>query len=82
MAVGFWRKLVDFAKKVWGGIQKGAQIASKYVMPVAKTFTSLLSKSDNKKAAEVGSTLHTGLGKISPIIKQLSGDRRSRSEQT
>ena len=48
MAVGFWSKLVELAKKIWNGVKTGAEIATKYVMPIAKHTTSLLNKSDNK----------------------------------
>ena len=72
MAVGFWAKLVDLAKKIWNGVKTGAQVATKYVLPVAKQATSLLSKSDNKTAARVGGDLYQGLGKISPLIAKLA----------
>ena len=73
MAAGFWQKFVDFAKKVWGGVQKGADIAKKYVIPIIKHTTSLLSKSDNKDVAQIATDVDEGLGKISPLIKKLSG---------
>ena len=73
MAAGFWQKFVDFAKKVWGGVQKGADIAKKYVIPIVRHTTSLLSKSDNKDVAKIASDVDEGLGKITPLIKKLRG---------
>ena len=72
MAVGFWSKLVDLAKKIWGGIKKGSEVVQKYIMPVAKQATSLLSKSDNKSVAQMAGDLHEGLGKISPLVRKLA----------
>ena len=72
MGVGFWAKVVDLARRIWGGVKKGAKIATRYVLPVAKQATSLLSKSDNKTAARVGGDLYQGLGKISPLIAKLA----------
>ena len=72
MAVGFWSKLVELAKKIWNGVKTGAEIATKYVMPIAKHTTSLLNKSDNKTVSQVGRDVREGLGKISPLISKLA----------
>lgn len=72
MAIGFFSKLADLAKKVgkgiWGGIKKVASIAA----PIAGLVAPALQQSGNPTLAGIGTGLQVG----APIVQQLLGSRQ------
>ena len=70
MAVGFWKKLGEVAKKVWTGVKT---VYNKVVAPVAKAAAPIISAIPHPVAQAVGA----GLSVATPIIERLTGGNSS-----
>ena len=66
-AVGFWKKVVDFGKKVWGGVKN---VAKNIIAPVAKVAAPIISSIPHPAAQTIG----RGLNVMQPIISRLTGE--------
>lgn len=66
MAEGFWKKLTDIGKKIWGGVKN---VAKNVVAPIAKVAAPIISKIPHP----VAQGFSRGLQMMTPIIDRLAG---------
>ena len=66
MPAGFWKKLTDIGKKIWGGVKT---VAKNVVAPIAKVAAPIISKIPHP----VAQGFSRGLQMMTPIIDRLAG---------